>query len=983
MPGRRTSLLLPLLAVALLACDELPIIEENRCGNGFIEPGEDCDAFGATAGNGMPGSEATCNAPNEDNECHFHCENTAQCQSAPVSKDGSGWRCGADKVCRRPLGDDSGRGPFFTPVSSLIPGGADDLFSGDFDGDGRKDLLAVGAAGFDVHYFTRDSSVAKSLHVPGAPVVPGIGKLTATAADDFTIDVGQGIGVMLGRLGQTIDPTSYASLDVKQRYQGDNDTGAPDDMSLIIVDIGATVEAGPSMTKQRLGPGPLALAVNDGTLTLIDASADTQKGRVTLDTFLDIGSKPLLGTIPVAFPKVGAERQRFLLAYENEASVYVMDAGAPAMPPMKPPIKSSIDLRSGFTVHGAAFFGDANDDGFTDVFVGAADCSKGVAKCDVAEIEVAYGDGEGAFSSVPKSDPAWTPAALGKASSLVNVYPSGDPQPKPKGEISAFEIERYLPLAVGWLNADSKLDYVNAFGIYISNGGDFVGCNSAPNGYCEADRPSGGQLWSEVKVGDFNANGRLDVAAVSRGNPGIDFFSGTGEGVFNTFSIPTERAPSSLSVGDFDGDFLPDLAFDSATTRVDGDVHAVFVAFGRASGAPEIPVSMGEVANLRQIVSGNLSSFANDAASDIVLLSGIPAKFDAQGKKTAPGASWKVGLSQGNGYRQLQAPLLFFGKNNIQVEASPLASAIGSFDGDTPVLPATTSHPDVAAIVQRFKPNDSTKMGGPPFCSLEASLWMLPALGDAAIEPPALGGTSLALPDNFLPVRRLVETVPIDLDGESIQGLLIAFPSYDDCKPNLADLGAHGELLLARFDAGGKPTVTPLIPSVGDNEYLLRLRVGDIDGDGIADIAALQTKLDITMGQITSTSVVVILGKGGGAFAPPLPVPMDGIPTDLALVNADGERDLELVVVSAYTNPVDLSAELVVVDWDKSATDATMPFKKTRLPRSNGDSPTDNSAITVLDRPTALAGGDFDGDGVDDIAVAIAGGIRVLKGAAR
>lgn len=987
MPGRRTFLLLPLLAAALLSCADLPVIEEDRCGNGFIEAGEDCDELGATANKGQPSEGvATCNAPGEANQCRYHCDKPSECQIAPVSDQGSGWRCGVDKVCRRPQGDDQGNGAFFTPVSSLIPGGADALFSGDFDGDGRKDLLAVGAAGFDVHYFTRDLAVARSLHIPGAPMRPAIGKLTATNADDFTIDVGQGLSVMLGRPGQTIEPTSYASLDIKKRYQSGSDAGTPDDMQLLIVDTGATVP-GPSMTNVRVGPGPLALSVSDGMMTLIDASSDPQDGKAILATFPVSGSKALLGTIPVAFPKPGADRQRFLLAFRGDASVYVMDAGATGLEP----IKSAIALPPGRTVHGAAFFGDANADGLIDVFVGAADCSKGATKCEVAEIDVAYGDGNGDFSSVAKTDPAWSPAALHQASPYLNVYPGGDPHPNPKGQLSALEIERYLPLALGRFDTDLAVDYVNAFGIYTSDGGGVIGCGSAPNGYCEADRPSGGELWSEVKVSDFNATGSVDVAAVSRGNPGIDFFSGTGTGVFNTFSIPTEGPPSSLSVGDFDGDLLPDIAFDSATTNIGGDANTLFVAFGRAIGAPELPVSMGKVANLRQIVSGDLSSFGNNAASDIVLLSGIPATYDASGKKTGPGKSWTVGLSQGNGYRQLQAPLTFFEKKTLRIGAAPLASAIGRFDDDMSIPSEPASRADVAAVMQSFKPTAMTAMGEAPFCQLQASLWLLPATGDAAIEPPAVGVRSIPIstldpsaPDHFLPARQFVEAVPIDAPrAEDRQRLLIAFPTYDKCAADLAEIGAHGTLLLASFDAGGQPTLTSLINPVGKNEFLIRLRVGDIDGDGIPDLAALQTKLDFNLGQLVASTIVVLRGDAKGSFRPRVSVPLPGPAMDFALVNTDRDEDLELVIVSARKDLTDSRADFTVADWDDLAEDATMPFRTTLLPRGGGDDSTSNSEESVLDRPTALAGGDFDGDGVDDVAVAIAGGVRVFKGVAR
>lgn len=187
--------------------------------------------------------------------------------------------------------------------------------------------------------------------------------------------------------------------------------------------------------------------------------------------------------------------------------------------------------------------------------------------------------------------------------------------------------------------------------------------------------------------------------------------------------------------------------------------------------------------------------------------------------------------------------------------------------------------------------------------------------------------------------------------------------------------------MLARFDADGQPHLTRIIKSVGADESLIRPRVGDLDGDGIPDVAALKVKFDLNLGQLVETQVVVLRGDGKGSFEAPLTVPIAGIPVDLALVNASGDAGLELVVVSAYANPVDLSAELFVLEWDKAATDATKPFF-TLLPRSS-DTTADSSGGSVLDRPTALAGGDFDGDGVDDVAVAIAGGIRMFKGVAR
>jgi len=962
---RRRPFSLLLLAAGLFSCVELPTIEEDRCGNGFIEPGEDCDVFDTKKM--MTG--ATCNPAGTPNECHFKCASPDDCLSAL----GSSARCGVDKVCRQPKGS-AGGGTFFTPASSLIPGIADDLFTGDFDGDGRKDILAVGQAGFDIHYFTGEGSVAKSLHIPGAPVTPAIGKLTTTIPDTdaFTLDVGQGIGVMLGRAGQTIEPKSYLSLDVKNRYQSPPDSAAPDNMRLLLVDTGATMKTmGPP--GPRLGPGPLALSATDGIVTLIDAAIEPM-GKVILGMFPELAAKMLLGTIPVAFPKPGADRQLFLLAFQDEKSVYVMDAGASK----QANIKSQIDLPSGFRVHGASFFVDVNGDGFTDVLVGAADCAKGATPCNSAEIDVAYGSGDGSFYAKP--GPAWDQADLGKAATYRNVYPNGAPPPPPDStpSLSIAEIELYLPLAVGRFNLDLDVDYVNAFGIYVSNAGNQLSCSNVPNGYCQVDRSSGGQLWSEVKVGDFNANDRLDVVAVTRGTKGIDFFNGTGVGIFNTFSIPTDGVPTNLAVGDFDGDFLHDLAFDSVSSKMSKEVHTLFVTFGQPTGAPALPVSMGEVANLLQIVPGNLSSFGNDAASEIVLLSGIPAR--PEGTKKIAGKDWKVGLSQGNGYRQLQAPLIFFAPDSITIDASPLASAIGFFDDDD------GAHADVAAVVQSYQMRDDNKMGGrPPFCDLKAAIWVLPATDDAMIAPPAddsksitIATSSSKLPDNFLPIRELVEAVPIRIGKETTDQLLIAFPTYTGkCTADLNGISAHGQLLLANLNpTDGTAAKIQVVNSSQENTFLLRLHLGDVDGDQKLDIVALQAVFNFANGQI-GTSVVVLRGDDKGGFKDPVTLEVGGAPVDLALVNTNDDSTLEIVVVSDAKKNGEV-AQLSVFAWDNTKKEFD-PL----LPSAVSVADVAASGSLALDQPSALVGGDFDGDGVDDVAVAVSGGIQMFKGIAK
>jgi hypothetical protein len=805
--------------------------------------------------------------------------------------------------------------------------------------------------------------------------------------------VGRGIGVMLGGVGQTIDPTSYLSLDVTKRYPGT----PPDDMRLLIVDTGK-------------GPTPFALGSLNNFVQLIDAAADPKgdKDNVFLQVKEGYGRKKLLGTIPVAFLKAFGDRQRFALAYEGEDVVAVVDIAPKPMPPTPPLATSPIALPPGFTVHGPAFFTDVNSDGLTDLVVGMATCTPGLGDkpevCAVGKLGVAYGDGDGAFYATPKSgNPSvWDPAAKGSAGELFTIYPNDGPM---KGPIPAADMQSVLPLAVGQLNLDGQLDYVNTHGIYVSNSGLTLDCNNAPNGYCRAEEPSSGDSWSEAKIVDLNANGRADVVGISSGSRGIDFFNGTNTGVFNTFFLPTDGAPSNLAVGDFDGDLVGDLAYDSVTGKVgkvDGqpaliEVHTLFVAFGQPSGAPELPVSMGEVPGLLQLVAGSLPFLGNDAASDLVAVSGVRATWKDEGTKdevkVTEGRDWKVGLSLGNAYRQLQEPLVFFSHGSITINSLPMASAIGLFHGDPLSPPAKGAHADLSAIV--LHRTGGAELRDPPsatpFCDFAAAVWMLPATKDAVIEPPSDTSLRVDIPglttksdttERFLPIRRLVEAIPIDTDRKGAQELLIAFPTYDTCAKDLANMGAHGELLFATFDGNGQPTVHQILSTVGPNQFLVHVRVGDIDGDGKLDIVAMKATFDFSeaVQSAVRPTVVVLRGKGGGAFEDPIEVPVDGFPVDIALVNAEGDSDLEIVVVSELAT-ADLAPALFVMDWDGSAPDPKLPFKKL-LPRTDASSKT-NAGGSALEGPTALAGGDFDGDGVDDVAVAVAGGVRLFKGVAR
>ena len=58
------KLVLIVASVAAIGCFDLPAIPTNTCGNGILEPGEDCDTFA----NPALGSDLTCTA-----SCRYAC----------------------------------------------------------------------------------------------------------------------------------------------------------------------------------------------------------------------------------------------------------------------------------------------------------------------------------------------------------------------------------------------------------------------------------------------------------------------------------------------------------------------------------------------------------------------------------------------------------------------------------------------------------------------------------------------------------------------------------------------------------------------------------------------------------------------------------------------------------------------------------------------------------------------------------------------
>lgn len=134
------------LAAATLtgACLTLDDISENVCGNRVLDPGEDCDTTKETVANGYKGTCTAAGSANEcrfpvacdlrEPGCSPQCAADVE---GCVAQCPSGFRAGLDGICRRPSG-------VFADPPTPVPFAGIEPYIVDLDGDGEKDLMVDG-----------------------------------------------------------------------------------------------------------------------------------------------------------------------------------------------------------------------------------------------------------------------------------------------------------------------------------------------------------------------------------------------------------------------------------------------------------------------------------------------------------------------------------------------------------------------------------------------------------------------------------------------------------------------------------------------------------------------------------------------------------------------------------------------------------------------------------------------------------------------
>jgi hypothetical protein len=251
----------------------------------------------------------------------------------------------------------------------------------------------------------------------------------------------------------------------------------------------------------------------------------------------------------------------------------------------------------------AVVTGDFNGDGKLDLAVAysnGANVSGGVA--------ILLGNGDGTFRAAVNYGAGLEPGAIavgdfngdGKLDVVVANYAGGDISVllgngdgtfKPAVTYSTGSGSLPLSLAVGDFNHDGKLDVVvGKFSCYSPCGTISVFLGNGDGTFPPAVNYNGGGEPISIAAGDFNGDGRLDLAVADISSGQVLVLKGNGDGTFQgPVSYGTTGDPDWIALGDLNGDGKLDLAVLSATSSC-----RVNVLLGNGDGTfqPEVNYSM-------------------------------------------------------------------------------------------------------------------------------------------------------------------------------------------------------------------------------------------------------------------------------------------------------------------------------------------------------------------------------------------------------
>lgn len=356
---------------------------------------------------------------------------------------------------------------------------------------------------------------------------------------------------------------------------------------------------------------------------------------------------------------------------------------------------------------------------------------------------------------------------------------------------------------------------------------------AAPTSYPVGTNPAA------IVVGDFNGDGKIDIAVANTGSGDVSILLGNGDGTFQAArSFSAGNSPTAIALGDFNGDGKLDLAAFQPGASVS-------ILLGNGDGTFQSPKTLASTASLGWMA---VADFDGDKKSDLAV---------------CDSANLNIFISNGDG--------TFQAAKTTALSSGCRGLFTADFNGD--------SKPDLGIIT-----GDLLTTG---------AIQILLGKGDGTFST----GTLINISGEQRPV------VATDLNGDGKLDLVMSSSHVlcQSGPPTVCQ--AYGDITVflgngdGTFQNGqsvvGSGTVS--VPSGGRGAPRFDFVIGDFNGDGKLDLA-----YHLYVG---STGVSgALLGKGDGSFSTSVETVPPGTLTQITSQDLNGDKLADLIAIGTANN---------------------------------------------------------------------------------
>lgn len=479
-----------------------------------------------------------------------------------------------------------------------------------------------------------------------------------------------------------------------------------------------------------------------------------------------------------------------------------------------------------------------------------------------------------------------------------------------------------------------------------------------------------------LAIADFNGDGVADLAAtyipscLPEGCTGsVSVLLGNSDGTFQTHvDYVTGNYPTSVEVGDFNGDAFPDLAVTNCND------NSVCVLLGNGDGTFQSHMDYAVGTDPNSVAVGD---FNRDGEADLAVING---------------SDNSVSVLLGNGNGTFQTHL------DYATGKYPSWVAVGDFNSDGKADLAVTNSGDISNDLYTNSVSVLLGNGNGTFQThVDHETGEYPtsvAVGDFNSDGHAdltvTNGMSNSLSvllgngDGTFQLHVDYETADLDVQTASDPSSVVVGDVNNDGKPDLAVVNPYHNSVSVLLGNGNGTFQTHVEYATGTGPA--SIVVGDFNGDSQTDLAVTN---------YYDNSVSVLLGNGDGTLQGPPSYETGADPISMAAADFNGDGNSDLVTTNVMANSVSVLLGNRDGSFKLHADYATGNYPTSvAIADFNGDGRADlavtnatDSSVSLLlgngngifqkhvdyatgEWPTGVAVGDFNGDGKPDLAVA-------------